>query len=514
MTRQSARASAEVRPMSPQRSLAVVPTLVLAAVLVLLGSAYALRVSAAATFSEDVRLRATRQAADTALEQMLDEETGVRGYLVARDRSLLAPYTAASKELPATLQSLGSSLTAAQLAPGDAGAATALLARWTREVAVPALRGGGDSRADQAHGKALVDAFRERIARIRGALDGREASIDAARRADLDRISVFASVAVAALGLFALLFLRRERAMRARLEVARARSEAARLRSSELRAAYVAEKRIADSLQDAIAQRPLPLHPSLRFSATYVPATDESRVGGDWYDAIELPQNRVLFAIGDVTGHGLDAAVTMSRARQSLITSALFDADPAVVLARVNDDLLGQHAPMVTAVAGFADAKSYEFVYASAGHPPPVLLEPNRPPRLLDFGGVPLGVVGGATYDLHRIQSVPGAMLVLYTDGAIEHTRDVIEGETLLLASVAEAARSGVAEAASVIHDRIFHGNVAGDDVAILTIGFGGDDVRELRISADDAQTSTASRISRDDVTALVRNLAGLRRAS
>jgi len=105
-------------------------------------------------------------------------------------------------------------------------------------------------------------------------------------------------------------------------------------------------------------------------------------------------------------------------------------------------------------------------------------------------------------------------MLVLYTDGAIEHTRDVIEGETLLLASVAEAARSGVAEAASVIHDRIFHGNVTGDDVAILTIGFGGDDVRELRISADDAQTSTASRISRDDVTALVRNLAGLRRAS
>jgi serine phosphatase RsbU (regulator of sigma subunit) len=239
--------------------------------------------------------------------------------------------------------------------------------------------------------------------------------------------------------------------------------------------------------------------PTLRFSATYVPATEEARVGGDWYDALELPNNRVLFAIGDVTGHGIDAAVTMNRARQALISSALLEGDPAAVLGRVNEEMVRQNAPLVTAVAGFADAGTYEFVYSTAGHPPPLLIEPGRTPRLLDCGSLPLGALRGSEYKLHRVQSVPGAILVLYTDGAVEHSRNVIEGEEMLIEAAAGAAEARVDDPASFIHKTIFKGRPVGDDVAILTIGFAVDSSTALRISADDSQSAFSGRFGRSD---------------
>ena len=130
----------------------------------------------------------------------------------------------------------------------------------------------------------------------------------------------------------------------------------------------------------------------------------------------------------------------MNRVRQALISSALLDPMPAPLLQRVSRELYTSKAPLVTAVAGFADANTYEFIYASAGHPPPLLIEPGRPPRMLEFGSLPLGAMDDNEYHTHRVQSVPGAMLVLYTDGAIEHSRDVVEGELILLAAAAIAS--------------------------------------------------------------------------
>jgi serine phosphatase RsbU (regulator of sigma subunit) len=211
----------------------------------------------------------------------------------------------------------------------------------------------------------------------------------------------------------------------------------------------------------------------LTFSATYVPASEEAKVGGDWYDAVEIGEQRVLFTLGDVEGHGIEAAVTMNRARQALTTAALTGGDPAAVLTRVNGELLRSEARMVTAVVGYADAGSYEFAYATAGHPPPILLEPGREPRMLACGGLPLGVMENARYAVERVQSVPGALLVLYTDGAVEHSHDVVAGEDVLLGAVVTASRSSERDIASRIHANIFEGRQVGDDVAILTIGFG-----------------------------------------
>jgi serine phosphatase RsbU (regulator of sigma subunit) len=162
----------------------------------------------------------------------------------------------------------------------------------------------------------------------------------------------------------------------------------------------------------------------------------------------------------------------MNRSRYALVSSALHEPDPALALTHVNEELLRENAPMVTALAGFADSNTYEIVYSSAGHPPPILLEPGSPPYQLECGGLPLGVAKRAEYTTFRIQTVAGALLVLYTDGAIEHSKNILEGEALLLSVTASLADGVEAAPASFIHNTIFSDRSVGDDVAILTIGF------------------------------------------
>ncbi|MGA8796979.1 MAG: PP2C family protein-serine/threonine phosphatase, partial [Candidatus Cybelea sp.] len=210
----------------------------------------------------------------------------------------------------------------------------------------------------------------------------------------------------------------------------------------------------------------------LGLGATYLPAAEEAKIGGDWYDAFELPGDRVLLAIGDVAGHGIDAAVAMNRTRQLVMSCALIDPRPGPVLERVNVELHRNQSPMVTAMIALVDARTCEFAYAAAGHPPPVLLEPERGARFLEVGSVPLGVLGNAVFRDHRVQSMPGALLVLYTDGVIEHSRDVVAGEELLLAAVESAAQASPADIAAAIRYRIFGDGKASDDVAILTLRF------------------------------------------
>jgi hypothetical protein len=113
---------------------------------------------------------------------------------------------------------------------------------------------------------------------------------------------------------------------------------------------------------------------------------------------------------------------------------------------------------------------------------------------MLEFGSLPLGVSADAAYRTRRVQTVPGAMLVLYTDGALEHSRNVLEGEELLLEATTQAGGSSEVDAASIIHNAIFSGRAVGDDVAILTIGFSssgdGSPVRLTAASNVDSQDS------------------------
>jgi serine phosphatase RsbU (regulator of sigma subunit) len=474
--------------------------IVVAVVAVLLiGSGLATRAFVDRSFTTAEHVRTLRTGVDRLLVLQIDEETGIRGFAATRQPVFLQPYFEAEPQFVRLMRTTQAALHSQYFttSAGDLRAADAIHDEWQRTVALP-LRASPtrDAYRTELRGKQLIDRFRAQISDADVALIAREENADREARRAIDLINVLVALATIVTLALGFVYARAQRRSAERLEQERIRADAERERSVQLRSAYEAEKRVADLLQDAIAQRPLPTVPTLRFSATYVPATEETKVGGDWYDALELPERRVLFAIGDVAGHGIEAAVTMSRARQALITSAVLDADPSMMLSRVNQELVRQGAPMVTAVAGYADARTFEFVFAVAGHPPPVLVEPNRKPRLLECGGLPLGIDSDQTYRTYRVQSVPGAMLVLYTDGAVEHSRNVLEGETLLLEATARVAETPALDPASVIHEAIFGDRAVGDDVAILTIGFLSSPGQGLAISADNAQASFAAQIA------------------
>lgn len=455
-----------------------------------------------ASFQTADRTRAASALASLALTHQLDEETGIRAYISTHDATFLQPFANGTASFDRTISRLRDAIVAAGL-PDEAStvdSARALNETWLRDIADPILKNRvRDPLALQLRGKELVDRFRSDIAHIDSALGVRETTAGAEADRAVERIGLLVIIATFAIFAVSIVFVVQQNRLFDRMENDRRRAEEESRRVEALRIAYDTEKRISETLQEAFIQRTLPTLPTLRFSATYTPATEETKVGGDWYDALELPGNRVLFAVGDVAGHGVEAAVTMSRTRQALIASSMLDADPAMLLSRVNATLLQHPSRLVTAVTGYADANAYEFAYSTAGHPPPVLIEPGRAPRLLDFGGPPLASVEWAEYSTHRVQTVPGAMLVLYTDGAIEHSRDVIEGEEILLAAAALAADSD-GDAAALIHNTIFDGRDVGDDVAILTIGFTADRRSGLTISAEDSRAGFTGRIGTDRV--------------
>lgn len=237
---------------------------------------------------------------------------------------------------------------------------------------------------------------------------------------------------------------------------------------------YAREHHVADTLQRALLPERLPVDDHLVFNAAYLPGAEEAIVGGDWYDAFRLPDERIAFSIGDVAGHGLRAAIVMGEVRQAFRAAALNPKSPSRVLDRANTILNMRANPvMVTAMFGIVNPRDGTFTYASAGHPAPLLVLPCGSVQLLPKDGLPLGIVEhlGATDWTFTLP--PGGMFALYTDGLIEYSRDVIEGERKLIDAMRDASVLRDAEPARALLRRIFATSSNTDDVATLTISAG-----------------------------------------
>ena len=443
--------------------LAITLGFMLLVVAMLIAGGFLLRATVSKAFNDAERIRLARTHVAMMFAQQLNEETGLRGYAVVRLPIMLEPYYGGRANLPLYLRRVRDDLTELEVpralpALKDAGRTNY---RWVHEVAFPIIRSRGRHTTLELRGKVYVDRIRYDTEAIDLALAARTVAVNTRAQAAVLWVGGFAVAAVVAVILAAIVFSVQQYRLGIRLE--------------HERTAYETEKRIADILQDAFGERLLPSLPAVRFSATYVPASEQAKIGGDWYDALQLSEDRVLVAIGDVTGHGIDAVIAMNKARQLLISYALIDANPAGVLDRVNFDLIRGKSPLITAICGIIDTRTREFAYACAGHPPPVVVEPHGHARLLAFGSLPLGVAVKTDYHTSRVQLLPGAMLVLYTDGLIEHSRDLAQGEAALL-EVAEAVAGLVAaDPAEEIRDRIFRDRKVADDVAILTVRFAED---------------------------------------
>jgi len=226
-------------------------------------------------------------------------------------------------------------------------------------------------------------------------------------------------------------------------------------------------QRAVDTLQEAFIPRELPQTAFVRFDAAYLASENEARVGGDWYDAFVLDDGTIVFSIGDVAGHGLDAAVAMANIRQAVLGASVDTGDPAEVLAKVNRIVCFQRSIIASAIVGFI--RDGRVFFASAGHPPAVLADPTGA-RLLPHGGLSLGVDAQARYSNVAFSPAVGNLLVLYTDGLTEARRQVAAAEEQLLAASRKAANSTMS--AADIRDAVLGDTRPGDDIAIMTLRF------------------------------------------
>ncbi|MEV7888844.1 SpoIIE family protein phosphatase [Streptomyces sp. NPDC002817] len=204
---------------------------------------------------------------------------------------------------------------------------------------------------------------------------------------------------------------------------------------------YESEAALARGLQQALLPRRLTDHPLVETAGRYLPGTQGMEVGGDWYDVVEAGDGLAL-VIGDVQGHGVQAAATMGQLRSAVRAFALGDRPPDEVMSGTNHLLIdldpGQFASCcyirLDPVTGLARV-------ARAGHPPPLLRNPDGSTRVLDLpGGVVLGVDPDARYPVTELRIEPGAVLALYTDGLVERPGiDIDDGISALRVALARA---------------------------------------------------------------------------
>ncbi|MEV5736318.1 SpoIIE family protein phosphatase [Streptomyces sp. NPDC052292] len=200
--------------------------------------------------------------------------------------------------------------------------------------------------------------------------------------------------------------------------------------NERLRRAHAREREVALSLQRAM----LPVPPQIgyhRFAVRYRPAVGSLNVCGDWYDLVQLQDgDRIAVAVGDVVGHGLEAAGIMGQLRSALSATSLVATGPAQAL-----EVLGRYAHCVTGaesttvVTAFIDFGRHLITYSSAGHPPPVLLRGDGTVDLLDRATDPPldAVFEPSPRPEATTVFTDGGTLLLYTDGLIERRHQDID---------------------------------------------------------------------------------------
>ncbi|WP_170222949.1 SpoIIE family protein phosphatase [Nonomuraea turkmeniaca] len=243
---------------------------------------------------------------------------------------------------------------------------------------------------------------------------------------------------------------------------------------------YTRERTAALALQRDLLPRNLTGGGAVDVVSHYLPSGVHDGVGGDWYDAIPLRDGRVALVIGDVTGHGINAAATMGRLRTAVRTLAYLGLPPDELLANL-DDLVVRLAEEDAGPDGFPDAEGATCVYAAydpgtrhcsmavAGHPPPAIVAPTgevsflRPPS-----GAPIGL-GLGSFQSVDLELAEGSLIVLYTDGLIEtREADIEAGIDRLGAALARAAPHPLAKICTTVIRAMVGDTGSEDDIALL----------------------------------------------
>jgi serine phosphatase RsbU (regulator of sigma subunit)/anti-sigma regulatory factor (Ser/Thr protein kinase)/anti-anti-sigma regulatory factor len=233
-----------------------------------------------------------------------------------------------------------------------------------------------------------------------------------------------------------------------------------RERTVPLRSAVTAERRyqaargIVTTLQQALLPAALPVLPDVQLAARYLVAGQDQAAGGDWFDAIPLPDGTVALVVGDVVGHGVAASAAMGQLRAVLTERLTAQPDLAVVLDQVDTFAAGNRAlRAATLCLVLLNPGTGQLQYATCGHPPPLAIGTDGSARYLAHTGMgPLGSRAGSHAGLAPVSELlaPGETVFLYSDGLIERPGRTMAEALAELATVAgDAAANRVLSAGS-----------------------------------------------------------------
>ncbi len=238
---------------------------------------------------------------------------------------------------------------------------------------------------------------------------------------------------------------------------------------------YEQTRHIATVFQRAALPNRLPEFEGILLDAFYEPSSQELLVGGDWYDAFTLSDGRIAVTIGDVLGHGLEAAVWMSRLRNGFRAALFGDPDPARALEIVDQMLRseGEDEFFTTALVALVDPIRQMLCCASAGHPGPLIWTGSG--EVLDpfqERGLPLGLrtIAPAAQTAQTLTVHAGSFAAFFTDGLLEWNRDVASSWSALQRAIEKQTIREAVHPARELRDAVIDGAKHQDDVAIVTV--------------------------------------------
>ncbi|OEV06857.1 protein phosphatase [Streptomyces nanshensis] len=279
---------------------------------------------------------------------------------------------------------------------------------------------------------------------------------------------------------------------------------------------YTRERASALTLQRNLLPRGLPEQSAVDVAHRYLPSDIGLGVGGDWFDVIALSGTRVGMVVGDVVGHGVNAAATMGRLRTTVRALARLDLSPDELLSRLDDLVLqgaeDQEAGAVPATdegLGVAclyavyDPVSRKCTAARAGHPPAASVDPEGNFKLLDIPpGPPLGV-GGLPFESMEIELPEGSLLALFTGGLVQDRDRDIDTGVAKLKGVLTDRESTLEELCDRALSELQPDGPATDDAALLlarTHELGADQVIGWELDAEPSSVSRARTLVLDQL--------------
>jgi serine phosphatase RsbU (regulator of sigma subunit)/DNA-binding response OmpR family regulator/anti-sigma regulatory factor (Ser/Thr protein kinase) len=236
---------------------------------------------------------------------------------------------------------------------------------------------------------------------------------------------------------------------------------------------YADGRLLVETLQRSLLPQQLPMHPRMQLAARYMPAGLAPQVGGDWYDAVELDENRTAVMIGDVVGHGVRAAITMSELRNALRAFAIEGHSPEEALRRLDRVVMATRGPGMVATLLFVviDAAAGTVTLARAGHPPPALRAIDGGVRFLETQRtLPLGVDPDQVPSQETYPMKPGETLLLFTDGLVERRGEPITDSFDRLLDALAGAPAEVEPLCEHVLRRTATEQGRDDDVAVLAV--------------------------------------------